>query len=95
MNTFITLHLHIGSKDISYEEFYKVSIEANRNWQRLSIHLGVSSSEVDRIRSTTKDPIECCFRMLIAWYDMGDCSREKLADALSSVNMGRIANSLR
>jgi len=87
--------LHIGSNDISYEEFYRISTEANRNWQRLSIHLGISNSEVDRIKSTTKDPIECCFRMLMAWYDMGDCSREKLADTLSSVNMGRIANTLR
>lgn len=87
--------MHTGSKDISYEEFYRISTEANRNWQRLSIQLEVSSSEVDRIRSITRDPIECCFRMLIAWYDMGDSSREKLANALSIVNMGRLASSLR
>ena len=49
---------------------------------------------MESIRSITKDPVECCFRMLSAWYDTGSSSRGRLADALTEIGMGRLAQSL-
>ena len=84
-----------GSKDLSYEEFHRISTAANSSWERLGIHLEVSNDSIESIRSITKDPVECCFRMLSAWYDMGSSSRDQLADALAEIGMGRLAQSLR
>ena len=84
----------IGSRDLSYEEFHHISTAVNSSWERLAIHLEISRDMTESIRSITKDPVECCFRMLSAWYDTGSSSRGQLADALTEIGMGRLAQSL-
>lgn len=86
--------MSIGSRDLFYEEFHSISTAVSTSWERLAIHLKVNSDSIDSIKSITKDPTECCFRMLSAWYDMGDSSREKLAAALTEIGKGRLASSL-
>lgn len=84
-----------GSKDLSYEEFHSISTAVNSSWERLAIHLNVSRDSTESIKSITRDPVECCFRALSAWYDTGNSSRDELADALTGIHMGRLAKSLR
>ena len=84
----------IGSRDLSYEEFHDISMAVSSSWERLAIHLEVSSDSIESIRSATRDPVECCFRMLSAWYDTGSSSRNKLAAVLTEIGKGRLAKSL-
>ena len=91
---FMCLTMTIGSGDLSYEEFHSISVAVCSSWERLAIHLEVSSDSIESIKSVTKDPVECCFRMLSAWYDTGSSSRDKLAAVLTEVGKGRLARSL-
>ena len=88
------VYSYLGSKDLSYEEFHSISTKLSSSWEQLAIHLKLDRDITDSIQSITRDPVECCFRMLSAWYDSGNSSRSILATALTEVGQGRLAQSL-
>ena len=83
-----------GSGDLSYKEFHDISVAVSSSWERLAIHLEVSNDSIESIKSISRDTVECCFRMLSAWYDTGGSSRDKLVATLTEIGKGRLARSL-
>lgn len=83
-----------GQAKFSMEELDEISREVAEDWQRLAIYLHVTQDRIAQIKYASDDIMTKSFRSIWWWYEQGNASRKDLADALTKINKGRLANKI-